>query len=65
MKTQIKQKFSGETKLYALWRGLCMAKKTTKNRRLKGIYAGLLNTTCGPDYQGAEFEVAYCYLIIL
>jgi hypothetical protein len=57
MKTQIKQKFSGETKLYALWRGLCLAKKMTKNRRLRGIYPGRLNTTCGPDYQSAEFDL--------
>lgn len=57
MKTQIKQKLTGETKLYALWRGLCLVKKVTKNRRLRGIYPGQLNTTCGPDYQGAEFDL--------
>ena len=57
MKDKIKQKSTSETKLYALWRGLCLAKKATNNRRLKGIYAGQLNTTCGPDYQGAEFDL--------
>jgi len=57
MKDKIKQKSTAETKLYALWRGLCLAKKTTNDRRLKGVYAGQLNTTCGPDYQGAEFDL--------
>ncbi len=54
---KIKQKANSESSLYAIWRGLCLMQKTTTDHRLRGIFAGQLNTSCGPDYQGAEFDL--------
>lgn len=46
-----------EESLYDLWQSFCLSGKTTKDKRLRGIYAGKLNKFDGPDFQGAEFEL--------
>ncbi len=57
MNQKIKQMIYPEAKLYALWHGLCVSKKWTTDKRLRGIFSGRLTTACGPDYQGAEFDL--------
>jgi hypothetical protein len=57
MKGKSKIKNIAEVQLYALWQRLCRARLTTTDRRLTGIHAGSLNTACGPDYRGAEFDL--------
>ncbi len=46
-----------EEDLYAIWMDFCHQGSLTKDNRLRGIYAGQLNRFCGPDFQGAEFEL--------
>ena len=57
MRTDSKESILHESQLYGLWQSLCLGQMSTRNRRLTGIYAGQLNTVCGPDYRGAEFEL--------
>ena len=46
-----------ESWLYTIWRAFCQHRMHTQDKRLRGIFAGRLSTACGPDFQGAEFEL--------
>ena len=57
MKAKNKFAYLRESDLYALWNGLCRTGKSTRDNRLRGIDAGVLNLACGPDYRSAEFDL--------
>jgi len=46
-----------EYSLYEKWLIFCNAGLITSDGRLRGIYAGKLDTFNGPDFQGAEIEL--------
>jgi hypothetical protein len=46
-----------EEQLYGIWQSFCDARKITPDKRLRGLYAGTLHKSDGPDFQGAEFEL--------
>ena len=46
-----------ETDLYHIWEDFCREGESTTDLSLRGIYAGRLNRSSGPDFQGAEFEL--------
>jgi len=52
----IKSNFREEN-LYPLWESFCKSKNWSEDLRLQGLFAGKLNLSEGPDYQGAEFEL--------
>lgn len=46
-----------EEELYPIWEMFCCRQRISKDKRLKGLYAGILNKADGPDFQGAEFQL--------
>jgi hypothetical protein len=46
-----------EEQLYGIWQAFCSARKWAHDKRLRGLYAGTLNKSDGPDFQGAEFQL--------
>ena len=50
--------YTNEKDLYQLWIQFCKHSLYLKEFKLKGIDSGTLNEFEGPDFQGAEFELA-------
>jgi hypothetical protein len=48
---------SSEEQLYSIWHFFCSEHLYSHDRRLRGIFAGVLNKSDGPDFQGAEFQL--------
>jgi hypothetical protein len=48
---------SSEEQLYGVWQSFCSKQLFSRDKRLRGLYPGVLNKSDGPDFQGAEFQL--------